>query len=66
MLAALDIVDADQKLRELQGRIDDTKRSLRHAGWRMVVAIYPWLVMAPFGLLAAARFRAAMRRNARK
>jgi hypothetical protein len=66
MLDALDIVDTDQELLELQGRIDDTKRSLRNSCLRMVAAVYPWLLMAPFGALIAVRFKGAIGRTIRE
>jgi hypothetical protein len=66
MLDALDIVDTDQELRDLQGRIDDTKRSVRNSCWRMVAAVYPWLLVAPFGALIAVRFKGAIGRTIRE
>jgi hypothetical protein len=66
MLDALGIVDTDQELRELQRRIDDKKRLLRNSSWRTIAAVYPWLLMAPFGALIAVRFKGALGRTVRQ
>jgi hypothetical protein len=66
MLDALGIVDTDQQLRVLQGRIDDKKRLLRNSCWRTFAAVYPWLLMAPFGALIAVRFKGALGRTVRE
>ena len=62
-LSVLDILDTDQKLIDLDHRIEDSKRSLRHTFRQLLLASYPWLVMAPFGFLIAFRSKAAIKGN---
>jgi hypothetical protein len=63
MLDALDIVDTYHRLNDLDHRMDESRRSMRDAWHRLVLASYPWLVIAPYGLLIAFKTRAAIRRR---
>jgi hypothetical protein len=61
MLATLDVVDTDEKLKELDRWVDDTKHLLAHDFGRTFSLIYPWLVIALIGLVLGLRARAAAR-----
>jgi hypothetical protein len=65
-LALLDIFDADEALGELDRQIDASKRSLRQARRQLVLAIYPWLFLAPLGFLIGFQSRSAIRRSHRE
>jgi hypothetical protein len=65
-LTAMDIVDVDRTLIDVDDRIETSKRRVRRAGGQLALASYPWLVVAPFGLLIALKSRAAIRQSARE
>jgi hypothetical protein len=72
MLDVMGIYDVDRTLTQLDRHVDGSKRQLDASKRKLVnasrqaaIAVYPWLMMAPFGLLIAVKSRAAIRANGR-